>query len=425
MKKNGKRQLPINQNNIKHCFNKTLNSNSNYQQSLLNKKNIDDDSLFNISYSSPKKHSKNILNSYISNKKQNIPIYNNNNSIKEDKRLLYTLKMLGLNKYYMIFVQNKLNFEGLLALSNTDMAQMRIPNNLQKIIQNFILDYLEFGNLYSLEEIQQYFMKRNYNLKEYGSIKRSYSFNFQKNKTKKIINNINSHINLRTLKQNQYNNYNREFDKGSNNYKIINNNYNNLKLNKSVSPSIKNNYNIYSKINMNSININNIENKVNNQYIMNYNNNEYINNNTHNDINDLIINTNESNSFIPSTDNFNDMAFDQMKFDVNNMKHFYNSDKSMKIKLKQNQIRKIPRNHHSNSSKNIIRPLDKMLLKTLQRKKNNAYKLDYSLSNNKNFDIIDNKIENVHKGYYSDNNNKNNKNIIKNNIDDIADINCY
>ena len=429
MNKNVNRQLPINQNNIKYSFNKTTNSNSNYQQSVINKKNIDDGSLFNISYSSPKKQSKNILNNYISNEKQNISIYNNNNSIKEDERLFYTLKMLGLNKYYMNFIQKKINFEGLLALSNNDMAQMSIPINLQRIIQNFILDYLQFGNLYSLEEIKLYFMKKNYNSKEHHNIRRSYSFNFQKNKTKKIINNINSQINLRTLKQKQYNKCNKEFDKGNNNYKIINNNFancNNLKLCKSVSPSIKNNDNIYSKINMNSININNIENKINNQYIMNYNNNnEYINNDIHNDINDLIINTNESNSFIPPLVNFNDMGFDKMKFDVNTMKHFYNSENNMKMNLKQNQNRRVPQNLHSNSSKNIIQKLDKMLLKTLQRKKNNAYKLDYNLNNNQNIDIIDNKIENAHKGYYSDNNNKNKSNIIKNDIGNITDINYY
>jgi hypothetical protein len=157
----------------------------------------------------------------------------------------------------------------------------------------------------------------------------------------------------------------------------------------------------------------------------NNNNNEYINNDTHNDINELIINTNESNSFIPSLDNFNDMGFDTMKFGVNNMNHCYNSSINMKMNLRKNKIRRIPQNHHSNSSKNIIQQLDKMLLKTLQRKKSNAYKLDYSLSNNQNIDIIDNKIENVHKGYYSDNNYKYNRNIIKNDIDDNEDINYY
>ena len=201
--------------------------------------------------------------------------------------------MLGLKNYYSNFVLNKINFEGLLALSNSDMAQMSIPINLRRIIQNFILDYFQFGNLYSLEELKQYFMKRNYNLKGQRNIKRSYSFNYQKNKTKKIINNINSQF----LKHNVYNNYNNEYDKGNKNYDIINDNYinnNNLKLCKSISPSLKNKYNIYSKINMNSININNIENKINNQY---NNNNNYINKDINNDINDLIINTDENNSF--------------------------------------------------------------------------------------------------------------------------------
>ena len=84
-------------------------------------------------------------------------------------------------------------------------------------------------------------------------------------------------------------------------------------------------------------------------------------------------------------------AFEEKKFDANNMKHFYNSDKN----IKQNQIRRIPHNHHSNSSKNIIHKLDKVLVKALQRKKNNVYKLDYNLSNNLNADLQDYKIENV------------------------------
>ena len=427
MNKNGNKNFPSNKNNIIYSNKNNINLNSNYQSSVSNKKNIDDNSLFNISYSSPKKQNKNIFNNYISNKSQNNYINNNNNIYKEDERLLFTLKMLGLNKYYINFVKCKLNFEGFLALSNTDMAHMKIPINLRKIIQNFILDYLQFGNLYSLEELKQYFMKRKYDLKVHPNIKRSNSFNFQKNKTKKIIHNINSQINLKALKQNQYNNYNREFDKENNNYDITNDtyiDYNNLELSKSVSHSLKNNYNMYSKINMNSINLNNFENKINNQYIMNKNNNnnEYINNNNHNDINELIINTNESNSFIPSLDNFSNTTFEQMRFDVNNMKHFYNSDKNLKKNLKQNQIKRIPQHHHSNSNKNIIQKLDKMLLKTLQRKKNNAYKLDYSLSNNLNNDINDNKIENMHKGYYSDNNNKI---IIKNDIGNNTDINYF
>ena len=257
MNKNEKQQLLINRNpnNIKYNIKNPININ-NQPNLILNKKNIDDDNLFNISYSSPKRQNNNIfkINNYISNGKQKTNIYNNNNNM-QDQRLFFTLKMLGLNKYYRNFVQNNLNFEGLLAVSNNDMDQMSIPKNYQRIIRSFISDYFQFGNLYTLDELKQYFMKKNYS-KGHRTIKRSYSYNFQGNQTKRIKNNINSQLNLINQKQAQYNNYNIEFDKRNNNYiynnNIIYDNYidnNNMKINKSVSPSLKNKYNIYSKYN--------------------------------------------------------------------------------------------------------------------------------------------------------------------------------
>jgi len=428
MNNNENQQLLINlnPNNIKYNINNPININ-NQPNLILNKKNIDDDSLFDISYSYPKRQNNNIfkINNYISNEKQKTHMYINNNNM-QDQRLFFTLKMLGLNKYYMKFVQNKLNFEGLLAVSNNDMDLMGIPKNYQRIIRTFISDYFQFGSLYTLDELKQYFMKRNYS-KGHRTIKRSYSYNFQGNQAKRIKNNINSQINLRNQKQAQYNNYNREFDKRNNNYNnnINNNNIdNNMKINKSVSPLLKNNYNIYSKINMNNININNIENKINNQYIMNCNNinNEYNNKNNHNEANGLIINPNESKPFSPSLDNFKRVELEQKNFDINRMKHFSNVNKNMKKNLKQNQIKIIPKSHHSNSYKNISKKKDK-IWKTLQKKKNNTNNLDYKSSINLNDDIIDNKFENRHKVYYSYNNNH--RNIIKNYSDNFGDMNYY
>ena len=433
MNKNENQQLLINRNpnNIKYNINNPININ-NQPNLILNKKNIDDDNLFNISYSSPKRQNNNIfkINNYISNGKQKTNIYNNNNNM-QDQRLFFTLKMLGLNKYYRNFVQNNLNFEGLLAVSNNDMDQMSIPKNYQRIIRSFISDYFQFGNLYTLDELKQYFMKKNYS-KGHRTIKRSYSYNFQGNQTKRIKNNINSQLNLINQKQAQYNNYNIEFDKRNNNYNYNNNiiydNYidnNNMKINKSVSPSLKNKYNIYSKINMNNININNIENKINNQYIMNCNNinNEYINNNIHNDANGLIINNTERKHFSPSLDNYNRVEFEHKFFDINRMKHFSNANKNKKKNLKQNQIRIMPINHHSNSSKNINQKKDK-IWKTLQKKKNNINILDYKSNNNLNDEIIDNKFENRQKVYYSYNNN-NHRNIFNNTNDNFSDMNYY
>ena len=219
MNNNENQQLLINlnPNNIKYNINNPININ-NQPNLILNKKNIDDDSLFNISYSYPKRQNNNIfkINNYISNEKQKTHMYINNNNM-QDQRLFFTLKMLGLNKYYMKFVQNKLNFEGLLAVSNNDMDLMGIPKNYQRIIRTFISDYFQFGSLYTLDELKQYFMKRNYS-KGHRTIKRSYSYNFQGNQAKRIKNNINSQINLRNQKQAQNNNYNREFYKRNNHY---------------------------------------------------------------------------------------------------------------------------------------------------------------------------------------------------------------
>ena len=145
MNKKENKSLPINlnPNNIKYNINNPININ-NQPNLILNKKNIDDDSLFNISYSSPKRQNNNNfkVNNYISSEKPKSNIFNNNNNI-QDQRLFFTLKMLGLSKYYINFVQNKYNFEGLLALSTNDMDLMGIPKNYQKIIRTFILEYFQ------------------------------------------------------------------------------------------------------------------------------------------------------------------------------------------------------------------------------------------------------------------------------------------
>ena len=150
---------------------------SNALQISFNKKNIQENSLFNITYSCPKKEKINFLklNNFIINKK---PPINGiiNNDYQEDQRLFYSLKMLGLDSYYANFVQKKLNFEGLLTLTNDDMEKMKIPLNLQKKIQKFILEYLHFANLYTLEEIKKFFSRDNNNLKRIKNYRRFYSY---------------------------------------------------------------------------------------------------------------------------------------------------------------------------------------------------------------------------------------------------------
>ena len=176
-----------------------------------------------------------------------------------DERLIYCIKMLGLTKYYSNFSYKNLTFEEFLALTNEDMTKMRIPKNIQNIVQKFIMDYFNFGNLYTLDEIKNFFRKNKYKNEFYNqNISQSYdSFNkktYSRNnhtKTKNIVN------------------YNYMFgqDEILNKYNIYKmNNYN-----KSVSPS-KRNY-LYQNQN---ISIQNMGNKKVDEKNIN-NNNKHIN----------------------------------------------------------------------------------------------------------------------------------------------------
>ena len=159
MKINSKDYLNYLMNNAKN-----QQININQQESFLNKNN---NNIFQNIYPIPIKiknnnnffnENNNINNSnYTRNKKENI-ITEKNRQIHLnliDPRLIYCIKMLGLAKYYSNFIQKKINFEGFLALTNNDMALMNIPKNIQKLVQKFILDYLNFGSLYSLDEIKK------------------------------------------------------------------------------------------------------------------------------------------------------------------------------------------------------------------------------------------------------------------------------
>ena len=100
---------------------------------------------------------------YSSNMNQkNIPnkmqyFQNNNINNANDKRLELCLNYLGLKKYIINFQRNEINFDNFLSLTNKDFAIIQIPNSAVKIIQNFIISYLKFGSLYTIEEIKKFF----------------------------------------------------------------------------------------------------------------------------------------------------------------------------------------------------------------------------------------------------------------------------
>ena len=427
------------------------------QQKKLEHKNIDDDSLYNISYSSPKKENINrqILNDYLMEKKHQKNNYIKSNNNQKDERLTFCLRMLGLIKYHSIFLQNNINFEGLLALTNNDMTQMKIDTNAQVIIQNFILDYLYFGNQFSLEELKQYFLKKKSitnNNRQLKSNKRSYSYDCHRHKPK-VNNVINSDINIGKVKNNNY------ISENDNN-KVNKNLYINNPANKLVSHSNKNIFDIYSKINDNNFNINfintnnNIQHYENSQYMLELNNknNNYNNNNKSQIINNkYYINNNENvnikkNYFFNPLNNINQFDYkgniesspNLVINKIKDIKRFtkINDNSKSNIKKKHNMI---PNSHKANSTKNIINQLDQVILKNRKRKKFDITKINNSFDNflniNKNNDTNYSNSsfgnsENNYKGYYSDNNKNDtriNNNVLHsyNNLTDFNQNNNY
>ena len=110
------------------------------------------------------------------NRPNNININNNKNF--NDKRLIICLNYLGLKKYVINFIKSGINFDDFLSLSNKDLSTIKIPGNIQEIIQKFIISYLNYGSLYTSEEIIQFFKNKNQNKLN------------KNNNSKKIINHL-------------------------------------------------------------------------------------------------------------------------------------------------------------------------------------------------------------------------------------------
>ena len=105
----------------------------------------------------------NLRNKNINYPINNIPKKNskmNNNLILYDKRLVLCLKYLGLNNYILNFTKRGLKFEDFLSLSNSDLTALKIPPNIQDIIQKFMISYFNYGSMYTIEEIVQFFKTR-------------------------------------------------------------------------------------------------------------------------------------------------------------------------------------------------------------------------------------------------------------------------
>ena len=186
-----------------------------------------------------------------------------------DERLIYCIKMLGLKNFYWNFFHKNYDFEDFLAISNEDMNEMKIPENVQIIIQNFIMNYLNFGSLYSLEELINFFkvnkFKRNNEIK------------------KRVINNNYIDKQDKIMSINKGNKYNIKL--------------NNKKYSKSATPTKKNSFYQNQK-----------QNKYNNKY---NDNKEEINkiNNSNQNRKDIVYNINIMHNKNPSYENINGTNF--------------------------------------------------------------------------------------------------------------------
>ena len=83
--------------------------------------------------------------------------YKNNILDNYDKRIDYCLKKLNLENFRNIFKENNIGFNELLYTSQKDMNKIKIPKYAQLIIQKFSKDYLQMANLYTLEELKNFF----------------------------------------------------------------------------------------------------------------------------------------------------------------------------------------------------------------------------------------------------------------------------
>lgn len=376
-----------------------------------------------------------------------------------DPRLIYCIKMLGITKYYSNFAQKKINFEEFLFLSSNDMTLMKIPENIQKLVKEFSLDYLCFGkHLYTLDELKSYFSTKktfnNYSSNKDKKIKENILNSFDSNK-KKIprnktvidLNNINYMYNnaqKRNITKNCISNNNR--NKNIIGYNIT---YKNRRINKSASPSKRNNY-----INKISMKNNSIQNNLNiiEPSFLGYNNINKYNNNinftTKKRKKSYTKFYNFDENFSPSFDNLNNFNLvnkteinqinDDNNFNYNNYgnnDYNYNNNSSQllnKFSMKANKssdnlyINNYNENNAASNPRNIY---NEIYLNEYNKSFNkNKNEINPNTNNNFNYNTRRGMIMNNCNNYYfynnyRENNLKENNTNINNNLMNINNIN--
>ena len=392
----------------------------------------------------------------------NIPVNNmniNNNLVLYDKRLVICLKYLGLNKYISNFTKRGLKFEDFLSLSNSDLTALKIPPNIQDIIQKFMISYFNYGSMYTIEEIVQFFKTRRVaryvpknnenNINERNAQSRyNVKYKSVNDKRKNSLNNINNmqNINIDNNLQRNLNQNNRNINRPkSQKNKIINNtNYFNT--------NIQNNINRQFRTNNHNINPNQIQNfKTSNNNINNIKRKNNKNNmrdnitNSNSNISSLQSSQNNFNFYNPSLDNFSHMAMKENSPQILNMMKmakFKNININNINQLKKNLVKNFQKSKNNNNTN--INNRNKKLIKDNKRESN-------VLSRSTSKDIINRMDEvlkryqsskkstntssnlNMNKGYHSDGYAKEKRNIqeqiLKNNLNNINlegyEINTY
>lgn len=385
------------------------------------------------------------------------------NSYEPDKRLNLFLQFLGLSNYIVNFQRNGITFEEFLALNRKDFNLIKIPNNVQEILEIFIIDYVKVGSLYTEEEITQFFGRRNNpkrnrqnNANILGNIDNSLRANQpMKNNWSRANNQMK--MKQKNSKNNLYNQQRNNRPKSQSNKQI---NYKQL-LDNNMNLQYKNNYGIINNQNMNNNNnigyqyySNNVK-KSNNIIRQNKANKTANINRKKNLINNSSINNNNYSSSIsnmnvysPSVDNFSHLAIEENNFNVSNMDNlkkmakfrdmnncnYNNLKRNLSDEVNFNDSNELKSSHKNANNKssgksNIIEQMDKVL-KRIQTRKENVY-TSTQASNHHYHNFRENSINvNINKGYHSDgylneqkkieqyNNlikNSKNNNVIKNN----------
>ena len=134
-------------------------------------------------YLSPKCNKNKLESLYeICNNKENNHFYKVDK--EKDKRLSFTLSILGLNNMINLFNEKNITFIDLLLLSKESMKELELEMYQRNRIYNFSTSFTKFAKNYSMDELLKFFD----NHKQFLFIKEIYENKITTNKNDSIIN---------------------------------------------------------------------------------------------------------------------------------------------------------------------------------------------------------------------------------------------